>query len=100
MIHRPPSGIHIKEEQVVISGPPLCEYKHQSDETQRWVCCHFCGNCGTTVLITLERNPGVRVVPGGTLDNPGHFRITRHIWTRSAHDWIAFPPGSQVREMA
>lgn len=89
-----------KDEQVEISSPSLAEYEHRSDESQRWVRCHFCSCCGTTVLITLEKNPGVRVIPGGTFDNPGWLKISRHIWTRSAHEWIVFPQDTQVREKA
>ncbi len=43
-------------------------------------------------MVTLERNPGVRVVSGGTFDDPRWFKVERHIWTHSAHDWIVFPP--------
>lgn len=89
-----------KAEQVDVQGPALTTYDHRSDESQRWVRNHFCPSCGSTVLITLERNPGVSVIPGGTLDEPGWLKITRHIWTRSAHDWIVFPPDAQVREQA
>lgn len=87
-----------KEDQVELTGGPLTEYEHRSDESGRWLRWHFCPSCGTTVLITLERNPGVRVVPGGTFDDPKWLKPTRHIWTRSAHDWIALPPDADVRE--
>ena len=89
-----------KEDQLAISGPPLTQYEHRSDESGRWVRCHFCPVCGTTVLLTLERNPGVRVIPGGSFDDPDWCKPSRHIWTRSAHDWIAFPAGVELREKA
>lgn len=76
------------------------QYEHRSDESGRWVRCHFCSTCGTTVLMSLERNPGIRVVPGGTFDDPRWLKLSRHIWSRSAHDWIAFPPDVDVREKA
>jgi len=84
--------VAFKEEQVEVIGTTLVQYEHRSDESDRWLRSHFCSRCGTTVLVTLERNPGVRVVSGGTFDDPGWFKINRHIWTRSAHDWIVFPP--------
>jgi hypothetical protein len=89
-----------KEDQVDVTGSTLAEYEHRSDESGRWLRTHFCSRCGTTVMITLERNPGVRAIPGGTFDDPGWFKLSRHIWTRSAHDWIVFPPDVQVRETA
>ena len=92
--------VAFKEDQVVLSGTTPSQYEHRSDESGRWLRSHFCPNCGTTVLITLEKNPGVSVVPGGTFDDPSWFKISRHIWTRSAHDWIAFPSDVSVREQA
>ncbi|MCX7179165.1 MAG: GFA family protein [Proteobacteria bacterium] len=89
-----------KEAQVEITGPALTVYAHRSDESSRWLRCHFCSRCGTTVLITLEKNPGVSVIPGGTFDDPGWLKLTRHTWTRSAHDWIVFPPDVEVRVQA
>ena len=89
-----------KEDQVELSGATPRQYEHRSDESGRWLRSHFCGNCGTTVLITLEKNPGVRVVPGGSFDDPSGFKPSRHIWTRSAHDWIVFPPDVDVRDQA
>lgn len=79
------------EDQVEVTGATLAEYEHRSDESQRWLRCHFCSRCGTTVFLTLERNPGIRAIQGGTFDDPHWYRIARHIWTRSAHDWIGLP---------
>lgn len=89
-----------KEDQVEVTGSTITEYEHRSDESKRWLRCHFCSRCGTTVLITLEKNPGVRAVPGGTFDDPSWFKLTRHIWTRAAHDWIVFPSDVEVHEKA
>lgn len=92
--------VAFKEDQVEFSGSAPTQYEHRSDESQRWVRSHFCSKCGTTVMITLEKNPGVRAIPGGTFDDPRWFKLSRHIWTRSAHDWIVFPADVQVRELA
>ena len=92
--------VAFKEDQVELTGSTPSRYDHDSDESERWVRSHFCSTCGTTVLITLEKNPGVRVVPGGTFDDPTWFKIGRHIWTRSAHHWLVFPPDADVREKA
>lgn len=92
--------VAFKEDQVELTGATPSQYEHRSDESGRWLRSHFCGNCGTTVMITLEKNPGVSVIPGGTFDDPRWFKLTRHIWTRSAHDWMVFPPDVVVREQA
>jgi len=89
-----------KEDQVEVTGSAITQYEHRSDESNRWLRCHFCSRCGTTILITLEKNPGVRAIPGGTFDDPSWFKVSRHIWTRSAHDWIVFPAEVEVREKA
>lgn len=89
-----------KQEQVEFTGATPTQYEHRSDESQRWVRCHFCSRCGTTVLLTLEKNPGVSAIPSGTFDDPRWCKPGRHIWTRSAHDWIVFPADVQVRPQA
>ena len=89
-----------REEQVELTGTAITQYEYRSDESHRWLRSHFCSRCGTPVLITLEKNPGVRAIQGGTFDDPGWLRPTRHIWTRSAHDWIVFPPDAELREQA
>jgi hypothetical protein len=89
-----------KEDQMEITGLPMTQFEYRSDESDRWLRSHFCARCGTSVMITLEKNPGILVISGGTFDEPGWFKLTRHIWTRSAHDWIMFPPDTQVREKA
>jgi hypothetical protein len=51
----------------------------------------FCTNCGTTVIWTAEVFPGGRGIAGGTFDDTSWLKIDRHVWTRSAHHWMAFP---------
>jgi len=80
-----------KMDQVQVSGGPLVTYEHRSDESNRWLRMEFCPRCGTTVMWTAERRPGVRGIAGGTFDDPYWFRIQRHIWTRSAQPWVAIP---------
>ncbi|MBL8492607.1 MAG: GFA family protein [Rhodocyclaceae bacterium] len=87
-----------RTEQVEMLGADPAGFEHRSDESGRWVRNHFCGRCGTTVLITLERNPGVSVLAVGTFDDPHWLKPQRHIWTRSRHDWVALPADAQVRE--
>ena len=54
---------------------------------------NFCPRCGTTVSHTAELRPGVRTIAAGTFDDPGWFRIDRHIWVRSKLPWVVIPEG-------
>ena len=83
--------VSISEENVELTGDGLTTYEHRSNESNRWLRSHFCNRCGTTVMLTLERGPGRRVIMVGTLDDPNWVKIERHIWTRSAQHWMVFP---------
>ena len=87
-------GVYFAEQEVELSGE-LSTYEHRSDESDRWLRMQFCPSCGTTITWTLEALPGARAIAGGTFDDPKWFRIDRHGWIRSAHDWIALPPDVQ-----
>lgn len=75
-------------------------FEHRSDESGRWLRNEFCPACGTTVGWTAEMRPGMRIIAGGTFDDPKWFTINRFIWVRSAHSWIEPPPGMEVFETA
>ena len=77
--------------QVEMRGP-LSVYEHRSDESGRWLRLEFCPRCGTNVGFTFERVPTARSISGGTFDDPGWFKIDRHIWIRSALPWAHIPP--------
>jgi len=83
--------VSISEENVELTGDGLTTYEHRSNESNRWLRSHFCNRCGTTVMLTLERGPGVRTIMVGTLDDPNCVTIERHMWTRSAQHWMVFP---------
>ena len=42
-------------------------------------------------MLTLEKFPELRIITGGTFDDQNWIRIDRHVWTRSAQDWVVFP---------
>lgn len=86
--------VHFSAGQVDVSGE-LRTYEHHSDESGRWLRMQFCPTCGTTVMWTAERRPGVIAIAGGTFDDPAWFRNQRHIWTRSAQPWVAIPAGME-----
>ena len=80
------------EKNVECSGDGLTTYEERSDESNLGLCLHFCKRCATTVMLTVERFPGMRLITGGTFDDPNWFKIDRHIWTRSALHWMVFSP--------
>jgi len=73
------------------TGEGLATYEQRSDESNLWLRLHFCDRCATTVMLTLEKFPELRIITGGTFDDPNWIRIDRHVWTRSVQDWVVFP---------
>jgi len=91
-------GAYYKQKDVELLKGELRTYEHRSDESGRWLRFQFCTNCGTQVTWTAEALPGMRAIGVGTLDDPKAIEITRFGWYRSAHRWIAPPPGVEVSE--
>ncbi len=89
-------------DKVVVSGGPLTKYRHVSDESGRWLDIEFCPACGTTIGMTLEWRPGIRLIDAGTFDDPGWIRsdrhLFRHIFMRSAQRWSIVPDGVEKYE--
>jgi hypothetical protein len=81
---------------VEITSGVLNTYQYRSDESGRWIRTEFCPACGTTVTWTVEWSPGSRAIAVGTLDDPNWITPTMHIWTRSALDWMVFPPNVEL----
>ena len=79
------------EQNVEFTGEELATYEQRSDESNYWLRLHFCNRCATTVMLTLEKAPGICLISGGTLDDPNSFKIDTHVWTRSAQHWMVFP---------
>ena len=52
---------------------------------------HFCGNCGSAVMITLDRYPEIRSMMGGTLDDKSSVKPTFSLWCSSAQPWLTLP---------
>lgn len=86
------------EDKVELLQGEVAEREYRSDESGRWLRMRFCPGCGTTVSHTAELRPGKRTVAGGTFDEPGWFRIDRHIWARSKLPWVTIPAGVAVYE--
>jgi len=83
--------LRFEEENVELIGDGLTTYEHRVDESNRWFRLNFCNRCGTTIMATLERRPGIRLIMVGTLDDPNWVNFDRHVWTRSAQHWVVIP---------
>lgn len=57
---------------------------------------HFCPNCGSAVMITLDRYPGIRSMMGGTLDDKSRLVPTFSLWCSSGQPWLVLPPGIRL----
>lgn len=88
------------DQHVEFSGSVLTVYEHRSDESGRWIRNHFCGQCGVTVMLTIERSQTLRIISAGTFDDTSWFGIDRHIWTRSAQHWMSLPADAVKFEQA
>jgi hypothetical protein len=86
-----------KRADVVFSGDKPRTYDHRSDSSHKRITLNFCGRCGTTLYLDLERFPDLLGLCGGTFDDPNWFDRTskdcRHIFTRSAQDGVILPAG-------
>jgi hypothetical protein len=86
-----------RKEDILISGIAPKVYHHQSDTSGKRVSINFCGRCGTTIYLGLERFPEILGLCGGTFDDPNWFdrdsNKCRHIFTRSAQEGVMIPPG-------
>ena len=89
-----------KRGDVVFSGAALRTYDHRSDNSRKRVTLNFCGTCGTTLYLDLERFPDILGLCGGTFDDPNWFERSpatcRHIFTRSAQIGVVLPAGLSI----
>ena len=89
-------SVIFEDAQVEAIDGVLRTFEYRSDESGRWLRTQFCEKCGSSVTWTLELLPGERVFAGGAFDDIQWVPIDNHIWTRSAHDAITYPPGSKI----
>jgi len=82
-----------------LTGDRVATHEHRSDESNNLLRISFCNRCGTNFLMEEpEKYPRVRAIMCGTLDNPNSIRIDRHVWARSALNWVTFPENTTVFE--
>jgi hypothetical protein len=84
-----------RKEDVIFSGIAPKFYHHRSDSSGKRVSINFCGRCGTTLYLDLERFPDILGLCAGTFDDPNWFDRSpskcRHIFTRSAQEGVVLP---------
>ena len=52
---------------------------------------HFCGTCGSAIMITLDRYPEIRSIMGGTVDDKTKIKPTFSLWCSSGQAWLSLP---------
>jgi hypothetical protein len=89
-----------RKSDIAFSGAALKTYDHRSDSSHKRVTLNFCGTCGTTLYLDLERFPDILGLCGGTFDDPNWFdrsaATCRHIFTRSAQEGTVLLPGLSI----
>ena len=86
------TAVAFLKDNVEFSDGPVSTYEHRSEDHGRVLRTHFCPRCGTNVGLTTKRFPAVLIINAGTFDDRNWFKISTHIFTQSAPEWIAFPP--------
>jgi hypothetical protein len=91
-----------RKQDVAFLGITAKTYEHRSDSSHKRVTLNFCGRCGTTICLDLERFPNILGLCGGTFDDPDWFERgqgrCRHIFTRSAQKGVILPAGVELYE--
>jgi hypothetical protein len=89
-----------KKEHVVFTRAAPRTYEHQSDSSGKRVTLNFCGRCGKTLCLDLERFPDILGLCGGTFDDPNWFdrgpQMCRHIFARSTQKGVVLPSGFKI----
>jgi len=89
-----------RREHVSFRGKMPNTYQHRSDGSGKRVIVNFCGRCGTTVCLDLERFPDIVGLCSGTFDDPNWFERDkdncRHIFIRSAQRGVVLPTGVKL----
>ena len=87
---------------VVLSGEKPRSYDHQSELNNKRVTLNFCGACGTTVFLDIERVPDIIIICVGTFDDPNWFDRSqvkiRHTFTQYAQEGVVLPPNTNTHE--
>jgi hypothetical protein len=89
-----------RRHDVVFSGATSGTWDHRSDGSGKRFTVNFCGACGTTLYLDMERFPDILGLCGGTFDDPNRFERSsddcRRIFTRSAQRGVVLPEGVKI----
>ncbi len=55
----------------------------------------FCPECGTTVILRGQKNPGMTGIPIGCFDDDHTMQPVRSVWEDRRHPWVEIPPALQ-----
>ena len=53
---------------------------------------YYCSACGVSLFSENQSRVKLRVIHGGSLDDPSAFSIKANIWTKSALPWVQLSP--------
>lgn len=86
-----PFGLQVRfaEADATPAGDPA-EYVRTAD-SGRWARHRFCRDCGTTVWWTMERDPGLVVVAGGSFADPGLPAPWAEVYASRRYAWCDMP---------
>jgi len=68
----------------------LFSYVAQDDEGAT-LTRHFCGACGSPIMITLDRYPEIRSIMGGSVDDKSRLKPTFSLWCSTSQPWLSLP---------
>lgn len=60
-------------------------------DSGRWLERQFCPECGSSVLMEAEVQPGVALIQVGTMDDARAVKPGIHIFCDRAHPWVPIP---------
>ena len=78
--------VRVPLDSVAMSGP--LGWHHSTEPVRRG----FCTQCGTT-LFSERQSANVAGLSMGSLDDPGRFQPTEHIWVSSKQAWVVLEDG-------
>ncbi len=82
-------GVVFPADAVTIEGELRIYEAAVHGEARLWR--HFCPNCGSAVMITLDRFPQIRSMMGGTIDDPHIVQPSFSVWCSEGQGWLSLP---------
>lgn len=84
------SAVIPTEHLVIEKGTPKVYLRTADSGNQLGI--NFCDNCGSSLFSAPAARPQIRVLYGGTLDDPTILPIQINIWTDSKLPWVPVDP--------